>query len=181
MTTYYLNGNPIQEGSDVVIDGFTYPYSWLEGTSLSVRSSLNIEKVGDINYDPKYYWSKGNPKLLEDREEVDSDGNPLYVKVSGIIEGYPGMVDSDKRLVNFGLKTICSQEIKATTQQLLLSTDTYILRNAVEQVDIPENVSSYRAAVIQESTRLQNLIPTVTSVEELIEVMSSVNWPSNNK
>ena len=48
MTTYYLNGNLITEGSDITLNGMKYPYAWLEGTSPSVRASLGIEKDGDI-------------------------------------------------------------------------------------------------------------------------------------
>ena len=50
------NGSPITEGSDITLNGMTYPYAWLEGTSPSVRASVGIEKNGDINYDTKYYW-----------------------------------------------------------------------------------------------------------------------------
>jgi hypothetical protein len=93
MTTYYLNGNAITKGSDITLNGMTYPYAWLEGTSPSVRASLGIEATGDINYDTKYYWGVDNPKILEDREESDADGNPVYVKVwqaDAVVEGATG-------------------------------------------------------------------------------------------
>lgn len=178
MTTYYLNGSALVEGADFTINGFTYPYSWLEGTSPSVRASLGIEATGDVNYDPRYYWSKDIAKNLEDKEENNEDGTPAYVKVWD--PESETMVDTDKRLVTKGLKTACLVEIKVRTNDLLQSTDFYIIRNAVEQVEIPTSVSEYRAGVITESTRLQNAIPTVTSVEELIEVMNSANFPKLN-
>lgn len=178
MATYYLNGTPLEEGADITINGFTYPYSWLEGTSPSIRASLGIEMVGDVNYDIKYYWSANNPKNLDDVEEVDEGGNPLYVKVWDPEAGlYGEMVDSDVRLVTKGLKTTSIEEIKIRTNELLKLTDFYIIRNAVEGLTIPESVSTYRAAVIAESVRIQEAIPTVTTVEELIDVMNSVNFP----
>lgn len=186
MTTYYLNGTPLNEGSDITLNGFTYPYSWLEGTSASIRASMGIEKIGDVNYDQKYYWSNGTPKMLEDREEVDEDGNPLYVKVwdpEAVVEGSDqtgAMVDTSKRLVSSGLKTTCAAEIKFLTNQLLKSTDFYIIRNAVELLEIPESVSVYRAAVIAESDRVTAALATTNSVEELGEVMSSITWPEAN-
>jgi hypothetical protein len=149
MTIYYLNGTQIPEDSDITLNGFTYPYSWLEGTTPSIRTSLGIEKEGDVNYDSKYYWSAGNPKILEDREESDEDGNPLYVKVydpTSVNEGSdtPGaMVDTDKRLVAKGLKTTCTEEIKSTTNTLLQPTDYYIIRGEVEGLELPEEVSKY--------------------------------------
>ena len=178
MTTYYLNGSPITEDSNITLNGMTYPYSWLEGTSPSVRASFGIEKDGDINFDPKYYWGINNPKILEDREESDDEGNPLYVQVLDPTIGPHGsMVDSEERLVSKGLKTTCTAEIKATTNNLLKPTDYYIIRNEVESLEIPQSVSTYRAAVITESNRVVTAIAGVDTVEELIEVMSSIAWP----
>jgi hypothetical protein len=175
MTTYYLNGNPITEGSDITLNGFTYPYSWLEGTSPSVRASLGIEATGDINYDTKYYWGINNPKILEDREEVDKDGNPLYVQVFD--QETKQMVDSEERLVTKGLKTTCTAEVKSKTNELLKPTDYYVLRHEVEELEIPAAVSTYRAAVVAEQNRVVTAIAATTTVEGLIAVMSSIAWP----
>ena len=178
MTTYYLNGTEITEGSDITLNGFTYPYSWLENTSPSVRASLGIEATGDINYDTKYYWSIGNPKILNDREEIDQEGNPVYVKVWDATAGEQGdMVDTNERQIAPGLKTTCTAEVKYTANDLLKPTDYYIIRNSVESLEIPETVSTYRAAVVAEQNRVVNAIAAVTTIEELIEVMSSISWP----
>jgi hypothetical protein len=183
MTTYYLNGSPITEGSDITLNGMTYPYAWLEGTSPSVRASLGIEKDGDINFDSKYYWGVDNPRILEDREEIDEDGNPLYVQfwqADNVTEGDQqtgSMVNSDKRLVTKGLKTTCTAEVKSITNNLLKPTDYYIIRNEVESLEIPASISTYRAAVITESDRAVTAIAAVDTVEELIEVMNSIAWP----
>lgn len=178
MTTYYLNGTALVEGADFTINGFTYPYSWLEGTSPSVRASLGIEKSGDVNYNQKYYWDVNIAKHLEDREEVDKDGNPLYEKIWDATIGEHGeMIDSDKRLISYGLKTTCLKEIRNTTNELLKPTDFYIIRNEVEGLEIPTSVSTYRSEVIAESSRVQAAIPTVDSIEDLIEVMESINFP----
>ena len=178
MTTYYLNGSPITEGSDITLNGMTYPYAWLEGTSPAVRASLGIEKNGDINFDTKYYWGVDNPKILEDREESDKDGNPVYVQVLDPNLGPQGsMVDSEERLIAKGLKTTCTTEVKVMTNNLLKPTDYYIIRNEVESLEIPEDVVTYRAAVITESDRVVTAIAAVDTVEELIEVMNSIAWP----
>jgi len=183
MTTYYLNGTPIVEDSDITLNGMTYPYSWLEGTSPSVRASLGIETIDDINFNSKYYWSSDNPKALEDVEAVDKDGNPVYVQVwdpEFVVEGLQqtgAMVDTNVRAINKGLKTTCTVEIKTITNELLKPTDYYIIRNEVESVEIPEDVVTYRAAVIAESDRVVTAIAAVDTIEELIEVMSSIAWP----
>jgi len=178
MATYYLNGTPLVEGANITLNGFTYPYSWLESTSPSLRASYGIEKTGDVNYDPRYYWDKDMPKDLEDLEAVDADGNPAYIKVFDPSIGERGeMVDSDKRLIVKGLKTSCLSEIKYITNNLLSPTDFYIIRNSIEALQIPESVSAYRAAVVEESARLQDAIPAATTVQELIAVMNSAAWP----
>jgi len=179
MTTYYLNGSPITEGSDITLNGMKYPYAWLEGTSPSVRASLGIEKDGDINFDTKYYWGIDNPKILEDREESDEDGNPLYVQVWDPTVGHDGlMVDSEERLIAKGLKTTCTAEVKSITNNSLKPTDYYIIRNEIESLEIPTDVSTYRAAVITESDRVVTAIAAVDTVEELIAVMNSISWPT---
>ena len=175
MTTYYLNGTARQDGADFTLNGMTYPYSWLEGTSPSVRASLGIEKTGDINFDTTYYWAPDTPKNLDDIEDVDAEGNPAYVKVLDPVT--MSMVDSEVRSVTKGLKTACTSTIKANTNTLLLPTDFYILRNEVEELEIPETVSTYRAAVIAESERVVTGIAAATTVEQLITVMNSIAWP----
>ena len=184
MTTYYLNGTQITEGSDITLNGFTYPYSWLEGTSPSVRASLGIEADGDINYDVTYYWGIDNPKQIDDTEDVDSDGNPIYVKVwdpefdngNGMLPG--AMVDTSERSVTKGLKTNFIAEVKSITNTLLTPTDYYIIRNEVEGLEIPASVSTYRAAVVAEQNRVVPAIAAVTTLAQLIEVMGSINWPT---
>jgi hypothetical protein len=178
MTTYYLNGQIIPEGSDFTVGDFTYPYTWLEGTSTQIRSSLGIFKNNDVNYDPKYYWHANIAKPLEDIESVDQDGNPVFVKTLIKDENdNPVMIDSDVRMIQKGLKTNCLAEIKNTTNKLLSSTDFYIIRNEVENLEIPETVLLYRADVLAESERLDSEISAVETVEDLIEIMNTITWP----
>ena len=176
MTTYYLNGIALHEGADFTINGMTYPYSWLEGTSPSVRASLGIEADGDINFDTTYYWNPETPKNLEDIEDVDADtGNPVYVRVYDTVTEQ--MIDTTVRSVTKGLKTTCTATVKSNTNTLLKPTDYYIIRNTVEQLEIPATVVTYRGAVITESERLVTAIAATTTVEGLIAVMNSIAWP----
>jgi len=176
MTTYYLNGSPITEGSDISLNGMTYPYSWLEGTSPSVRASLGIEAINDITFDGKYYNNKDDAKSLDDREELDDDGNPVYVKEWDAET--ETMVDTSVRQISYGLKTRCLAEVRLKTNDLLKPTDYLIIRNEVESVEIPTDVSTYRAAVITESNRVVTAIAAVESVDGLVTIMSSIAWPT---
>jgi hypothetical protein len=130
----------------------------------------------EIRPDDRYYWVTANPdgsfskipKALEDREESDENGNPLYVKVLGEVDGKPAMVDSTKRLVTKGLKSNHIAQVKQTANSILAQTDWMVIRKAERNVDIPADTVAYRAAVVAKATELETAISAVTSVEELI-------------
>ena len=125
------------------------------------------------------FRSVDNPKLLNDREESDDQGNPLYVKVLGVVDGQPAMVDSDKRLVTKGLKSQWIAQVKETAGKLLAQTDWMIVRKVERDVAVPEQITAYRAAVVTETTRLETAILAATDVESLITTVSTQNWPQN--
>jgi hypothetical protein len=130
----------------------------------------------EIRPDDRYYWVTENedgsfsktPKLLEDREEADQDGNPMYVKVLGMVDGKSAMVDSTERLVTKGLKSTTIAQIKQTAGSILAQTDWMVIRKAERNVEIPTDISAYRAAVVAKADELETAISAVTSVEELI-------------
>lgn len=113
-----------------------------------------------------------NPKLFNDREEVDQDGNPQWVKVLGEVDGKPAMVDSDKRLVTKGLKTIWTANFKKTVHELLKPTDAKVMDETITTEE-----SEYRAAVIAEGDRLDTAMASCTDLDGLINIVNSQNWP----
>ena len=127
----------------------------------------------EIRPDDRYYWVTQNPdgsytgvpKELEDREEVDQDGNPMYVQVYD--EATQSMVDSDKRLVTKGLKSNHIAQVKHNTNMTLAQTDWYVIRKVERNVDIPAEVAAYRAAVVAWADATEAAILAVTTVEEL--------------
>ena len=170
---FQLNGNPISIDSEQVIGGVRYPH--LRDPAL--REQLGITEVADPEqYDQRFYWGVGNPKLLNDREEVDQEGNPMWVQVLGTIDGEPAMVDSDKRLVTKGLKSQWIAQVKDTAGKLLAQTDWMVVRKAERNVDIPAEVVAKRAAIVAECDRLEAAIAACTDVEALIAVVGSQNW-----
>ena len=129
----------------------------------------------EIRPDDQYYWVTENgdgsfsatPKQLEDREEVDQDGNPMFVKVLGMVDGQPAMVDSDKRLVSRGLKSQWIAKVKHSANMTLAQTDWYVIRKAERSIDIPADVATYRANVIAWAAATESAIAAVATVEEL--------------
>jgi hypothetical protein len=144
----------------------------------AIRSALGVVEVPDPeSYDQRFWWGVGNPKLLDDREEVDENGDPMFVKVLGEVNGEPAMVDSDERLVTKGLKSQWVAQIKDTAGSLLSKTDWMVIRKAERDVAIPESTQAYRAAVIAEADRIEEAIKDCTSVEQLIAVINNQSWP----
>ena len=130
----------------------------------------------EVRPDYQYYWVTQNedgsysatPKELEDREEVDQDGNPMYVQVLDKTDPQnPVMVDSAERLVTKGLKSQWIAKVKHNTNMTLAPTDWYVIRKAERSVDIPADVATYRAAVVAWATTTEASITAVTTVEEL--------------
>jgi len=170
---FMLNNVIISIDSEQVIGGIRYPH--LRDPAL--REQLGVTEVADApDYDQRFWWGVGNPKLLNDREEVDQDGNPMYVKVLGVVNGEPAMVDSTERLVTKGLKSQWTAQVKDTAGKMLAQTDWMVVRKAERNVAIPADVVAKRAAIVAECDRLETAIAACTTVEALITVVSNQNW-----
>ena len=173
---FELNGKPINiYKAYTTADGVKYPNL----RDASVREALGVVEVADPeSYDQRFWWGVGNPKLLDDREEVDEQGNPLWVQEYNPLT--ETMQNTDKRLVTKGLKSQWIAQVKATAGSLLSNTDWYVIRKAERSIDIPAGVETYRAAVVSEANRLETAIAGVTNVEQLIDTVNTINWPKGD-
>jgi hypothetical protein len=170
---FQLNGNPISIDSEQVIGGIRYPH--LRDPAL--REQLGVTEVADPDrWDERFYWGVGNPKLLNDREESDEQGNPMYVKVLGVVNGEPAMVDSTERMVTKGLKSQWTAQVKQTAGSMLAQTDWMVVRKAERNIDVPAAVAAKRAAIVAECDRLEAAITGCADVEALISVIGNQNW-----
>ncbi len=176
---FLLNGNPLPLDTPFTVDGTSYPANWLRLTSIEEKNAVGITEVEDqtTQYDDRFWWGVDNPKLLNDREESDEQGNPLYVKVLGEVDGQPAMVDSSDRLVTKGLKSQWIAQIKDTAGKLLAQTDWMVIRKAERDVAIPAATVTYRAAVVAEANRLETAINACSDVPALIAVVTAQGWP----
>ena len=157
-----------------------YPANWIRLATESEKSAIGLVWEADaVRADDRFYWDGNinNPKALEDKEEVDQDGNPMYVKVLGVVAGQPAMVDSTERLVTKGLKSNFIPQIKYTAGTILAQTDWMVIRKAERNVDIPSAVATYRASVVAKATELETSISAVTTVEQLIAL--DLSFPSD--
>jgi hypothetical protein len=176
---YKVNNKTLPLDRAFTLGDIQYPANWLRRSTSIARLALGITwETEPARADDRFYWNGDitNPKALEDREEVDQDGNPMYVKVLGEVDGKPAMVDSNKRLVAKGLKSNWIAQVKATAGTMLAGTDWMVIRKAERDVAIPADVVAARAAIVAEANRLETAITACADVAALIEVVSSQNW-----
>lgn len=180
---YKLGNLTLRIGRSFTVGDVMYPSNWLQKSTEAERTAIGITWEDDpVRVSDVYYWDGdiNNPKALEDKEEVDEDGNPLYVQVLDNTDpDNPVMVDSDERLVTRGLKYTMKQQVKDTAGKLLAQTDWYVVRKAEKGIDIPLKEEEKRNAIRTECDRLETEIAAVSTVEALITVMNSQKWGDN--
>jgi hypothetical protein len=148
-----------------------FPNNWIRLATEEEKLAIGLVWEADpIRASDVFYWDGNiaNPKALEDKEEVDQDGNPLYVKVLDNTDPLnPVMVDSTERLVTKGLKSNFIAQVKQTAGSILAQTDWMVIRKAERDVSIPTTTVAYRASVVAKAEELEVAIKAVTTVEEL--------------
>jgi hypothetical protein len=182
----------IQPDTPFTVGDKTYSANFIRNSSPQEKLEAGVwEIIEGMRGDDRYYFISGpsyhvnevnstveanytaTPKQLEDRLEVKEDGTPLYVQEYD--PATESMVDTTVQVVSKGLKSQQIAQAKAAANSLLATTDWMIIRKVERNVDVPADVSAYRAAVIAECTRLVEAITATTSVDELAAVTS--NWP----
>ena len=146
---------------------------------------MSFIRQDEIRPDDQYYWVTQNqdgsytgiPKALEDKEESDQDGNPMYVQIwdATANDGQGAKVNTTERLITKGLKSIWIAKVKHNTNMTLAPTDWYVIRKAERSIDIPADVATYRANVIAWATATEASITAVTTVEQLKEINLGVS------
>lgn len=165
---FLLNGQPLAVDTPFTANDIQYPANWLRLASAEEKSAIGITEVADpVRADDRFYWNGdiNLPKALEDKEESDQDGNPLYVKVYDPVT--ESMVDTTERLVTKGLKSNFIAQVKQTAGSILAQTDWMVTRKVERDVAIPADVVAYRASVVAKADELESAISAVTTVEQL--------------
>jgi hypothetical protein len=177
---YKVNNKPLPLDRAFTLGDIQYPSNWLRLATEADKAALGITWEAEATRaDDRFYWSGDitNPKALEDKEEVDEDGNPMYVKVLDNSDPEnPKMVDSDERLVTKGLKSQWVAQVKDTAGSMLAGSDWMVIRKAERDVAIDADVVAKRAAILTEADRLEVAINACADVAALIEVVSSQDW-----
>ena len=184
------NGNIvqlIQPDVAFVIGEKQYSARFIRNATEAERKSVGVyEVIQGTQQDQRFYWVTGpsyrvnetnqtveatytaTAKAIEDKEEVDQQGNPLYVQVLGVVNGQPAMVDSSERLVTKGLKSQHIAQTKQSAGLMLAATDWMVIRKAERNVEIPGGVMADRAAVVALCAEKEAAIAACTTVEQLM-------------
>ena len=139
-------------------DGTQYPSNWIRLSTLEQKEAIGLVEIPpERGYNQRYFWgydSDGNliPKQLEDETVTPEEGEP-YTQT--------------------GLKTQHIRQTKETANTLLAPTDWYVIRQLERNIEVPEDIASYRAEVLAVSDAREVLISAVTTVEELKSLYES--------
>ena len=158
------------------------------GPSAEFKADHGVMEVVDGEQkDQRFYWvTPANPSLqlvngvptrvyvntakeLDDRLEVDENGDPLYVQ-----EYNPEteqMENTAQRLVTKGLKSQFIAQAKDSANKALAATDWVVVRKAERGVEIPETIAAERAKIIADCEAKEAAIAAATTVDELAQVI----------
>ena len=156
---FLLNGKKLTEGVPFVdANGTQYGSDWLYKSTEAEKLAIGIIWVADpIRLDDRFYWdgNPSNPKVLEDKEETDLEGNKSITR---------------------GLKSQFISQIKQTAGSLLAQTDWYVIRKLERNVDIPSKIVTERAKIVAEADRLEAAINECEYLEPFIKVVTTQKW-----
>ena len=173
----------ITNPKSIVIGDVRYPAKIFSVWSASELNAIGIYEVitDSTNFkDQAYYnntneeynfadnqvtrsWGTATPKRLEDEDAVDENGDPV-------------LDDDGVQLIYYGLKTEKKRIIKQQASGLLAPTDWYVIKaTEVEDYNVPENITSFRADVRAKSNQMETQIDACTNVDELKTLYEYVN------
>lgn len=110
----------------------------------------NILKYREVTVDSTYYRILGSYTYEVDGEYVVATPNHLPKSVEDVKEYF-------------------IKEIKKTASEKLLETDWVVIRKADENIDIPQDLQTYRAEVRQVSNQKEAQVNQLSTLNELIE------------
>tara|TARA_B100001057_G_C22737947_1_gene906575 strand:+ start:138 stop:689 length:552 start_codon:yes stop_codon:yes gene_type:complete len=153
------NGTNIKEGrSWTSSDNVVHPSNWgIWSDDYKKSVGLTFEAEVNNSFDNRFYWSKGVAKSLTDIKEVDEDKKPIL--------GLDG-----NQIVTIGLKNQYLEISKNTANDLLQETDWYVIRKAERSVDIPDNVKTYRAAILTQLEKIETAINGVSTLTNFMKL-----------
>lgn len=135
-------------------EGTQHPSQWNRWSEeeKAAKGLVWDQSLQPISFDSRFYWSADVPKALEDIPAVDEDDNPV-------------LDEQGNQIITKGLKSQAIAQTKTTAGSLLAPTDWYVTRKAETDVEIPEDVITYREAVRTASGTIEDAIEACTTLD----------------
>ena len=160
MAWTYL-GKIIREGrSWTNADGVTHPTSWGKWSDDDKQAAGLVWQDDPKPFDNRFWWDADTPKAIEDKAEVDENGDPV-------------LDEKGQQIVTKVLKSVWISQTKTTAGGLLKPTDWYVVRRAESNDDIPNTVLAYRAAVRAASDAIETAIKATTTHAEFVALFDT--------
>ena len=173
----------ITNPKSLVIEDVRYPAKIFQLWSKSELNNIGIYEVitdSTNKKDEAYYintneeynfadnqvtrsWGTATPKKLNDEDAVDEDGENI-------------LDENGNQVINYGLKTERKKIVKQQASGLLAPTDWYVVKaTEVEDYNVPENITTFRANVRAKSNEMETQIDACITVDELKTLYEYVN------
>lgn len=146
----------INDGSQFVIDGVTYPSVWLNQATPEQKAELGLVEVVATNtpYDSRYYWTG---ELL-DKATLTYTGTPKEL----------ASVQKD-----------CISQVNQTAYTLLFPSDWMVVKAMETSTPIPADWNTWRASIRTTAADTVALINSATDVDAVANVMSNIVWAND--
>lgn len=142
---------------------FRHPYNWASSWSAEdlKKWGVTVEKDVDSSYDNRFYWAKGIERKLEDLNVTDKNGKAVIDPITG------------KQQVQRGLKYQWIERTKSTANGLLTASDWYAIRKSETSVDIPSDISKYRADVRTATKTIEDKINACSKLADFMKLFDT--------
>lgn len=142
------------------LNSIQYPASWLRSVDLETKHQLGIYEVIELERKNEQFYLLGEESLSFDPDTKTVTRTFSYI---------------EKNLED--LKNYWLSNIKSVTYNSLQSTDWCIIRKMDIGTEIPIEISTYRSAVRNKSEEIINNIKACSTVQELQDCVSNIQWP----
>jgi hypothetical protein len=172
-----------QATSEIEVIKLFAPYTIWEDKNTTQYSpdyliSLTVDQKQDLGiYDVAYGASEDNRfyTITENAPEFDSEEKIVKVTYTSTPKALNDSGEDAEKVL--GLKSQYIAQFKDTANKMLAQTDWMLVRKIERNVNIPAATATYRAAVIDETDRLETAISGATNMNTFITAVNSASWP----
>jgi hypothetical protein len=144
----------VRVGVPFEIDGNQYPANWIQLSTPEEKAELQLQEVITVGErkDDRYYW------------------------VSESLEGATLTITSTPKDLE-PMRLNAKAQVRAIAHSMLVPSDWMVTRKMERGVEIPDEWSAFRAAVVSTASVASEAYDAATTVDELVAVQ--LTWPTS--